>query len=105
MPPSAPDRSAPHAALVSASAVQRPARPEGLVRARLYDVVTSRRFELTVTAAIGLVALSAAVDEYNPHPWVASAVRIFNPISLCIFVLEAIMKIIAFSFRKYIANG
>jgi len=94
------------ASMLSTSAVQRPERPEGSrLRAAAYDLVTNARFEAAIAGVIGVVLLCAVVDGYDQPAWTAPAVEAVGVATVAVFLIEAVLKIYAFSFAKYITNG
>ncbi|ESO07430.1 hypothetical protein HELRODRAFT_170765 [Helobdella robusta] len=67
-------------------------------------VVTSKYFDLAIAAIIGLNILSMAMEFYLMPKELSFALKILNVFFTAIFVIEAILKVTALGFVRYIMD-
>lgn len=72
------------------------------LRLFVHNVVTSKYFDLAIAAVIGLNVITMALEYYMMPIALEYALKIFNYFFTAVFILEAIMKLVALGFRIYL---
>lgn len=67
----------------------------------MHNVVTSKYFDLAIAAVIGLNVVTMALEYYMMPIALEYALKIFNYFFTAVFILEAIMKLVALGFKLY----
>ncbi|XP_073945551.1 ca[2+]-channel protein alpha[[1]] subunit T isoform X2 [Choristoneura fumiferana] len=70
----------------------------------IHNVVTSKYFDLAIAGVIGLNVVTMAIEYYRMPPVLAYALKIFNYFFTAVFILEAIMKLVALGFKIYLKD-
>ncbi|XP_076324934.1 voltage-dependent T-type calcium channel subunit alpha-1H-like isoform X2 [Tachypleus tridentatus] len=68
------------------------------------NIVTSKYFDLAIAAVIGLNVVTMAMEFYMMPTELVYALKIFNYFFTAVFILEAIMKVVALGFRRYLID-
>lgn len=85
-------------------ALQRAARPLGGYAQRLYDLSMHPGFGHAILALIFANTVCIAIESASNPPWLQSALAVANATFVAAFTAEALVKIIAFTPRKYLAD-
>ncbi|XP_049799603.1 voltage-dependent T-type calcium channel subunit alpha-1G [Schistocerca nitens] len=70
-------------------------------RLMIHNVVTSKYFDLAIAAVIGLNVVTMALEFYKMPKPLEYALKIFNYFFTAVFILEAVMKLVALGFLLY----
>ncbi|XP_026324776.1 voltage-dependent T-type calcium channel subunit alpha-1G [Hyposmocoma kahamanoa] len=70
----------------------------------VHNVVTSKYFDLAIAGVIGLNVVTMAIEYYRMPPALQYALKIFNYFFTAVFILEAIMKLVALGFKIYLKD-
>ncbi|XP_055388606.1 uncharacterized protein LOC129617143 isoform X3 [Condylostylus longicornis] len=70
----------------------------------VHNVVTSKYFDLAIAAVIGLNVVTMAMEYYMMPVALEYALKIFNYFFTAVFILEAIMKLVALGWRLYLKD-
>ncbi|XP_037914604.1 voltage-dependent T-type calcium channel subunit alpha-1G isoform X4 [Hermetia illucens] len=70
----------------------------------VHNVVTSKYFDLAIAAVIGLNVVTMAMEYYMMPVALEYALKIFNYFFTAVFILEAIMKLVALGFKLYMKD-
>ncbi|XP_063362295.1 voltage-dependent T-type calcium channel subunit alpha-1G-like isoform X2 [Cydia amplana] len=70
----------------------------------IHNVVTSKYFDLAIAGVIGLNVVTMAIEYYRMPPVLQYALKIFNYFFTAVFILEAIMKLVALGFKIYLKD-
>ncbi|XP_052759343.1 voltage-dependent T-type calcium channel subunit alpha-1G [Galleria mellonella] len=70
----------------------------------VHNVVTSKYFDLAIAGVIGLNVVTMAIEYYKMPPALEYALKIFNYFFTAVFILEAIMKLVALGFKIYLKD-
>ncbi|CAG9133396.1 unnamed protein product [Plutella xylostella] len=70
----------------------------------IHNVVTSKYFDLAIAGVIGLNVVTMAIEYYRMPPALQYALKIFNYFFTAVFILEAIMKLVALGFKIYLKD-
>ncbi|XP_054719182.1 voltage-dependent T-type calcium channel subunit alpha-1H-like, partial [Uloborus diversus] len=75
-------------------------------RPRLFthNIITSKYFDLAIAAVIGLNVVTMAMEFYMMPKKLEYALKVFNYFFTAVFIVEAIMKIVALGILKYLKN-
>ncbi|CAL1528277.1 unnamed protein product, partial [Lymnaea stagnalis] len=73
-------------------------------RLLIHTVINSKYFDLAIAAVIGLNVITMAMEYYMMPEELEFALKIFNFFFTSVFILEAVMKIIALGFYRYIRD-
>ncbi|XP_013787213.2 voltage-dependent T-type calcium channel subunit alpha-1H-like, partial [Limulus polyphemus] len=68
----------------------------------IHNIVTSKYFDLAIAAVIGLNVVTMAMEFYMMPVELIYALKIFNYFFTAVFILEAVMKIVALGVRRYL---
>ncbi|XP_037028717.1 voltage-dependent T-type calcium channel subunit alpha-1G isoform X5 [Bradysia coprophila] len=71
------------------------------IRLFVHNVVTSKYFDLAIAAVIGFNVITMALEYYMMPIALEYTLKIFNYFFTAVFILEAIMKLIALGFKIY----
>lgn len=74
------------------------------LRLFVHNVVTSKYFDLAIAAVIGLNVVTMALEYYMMPIALEYALKIFNYFFTAVFILEAIMKLVALGFKIYMKD-
>lgn len=74
------------------------------LRLFVHNVVTSKYFDLAIAAVIGLNVVTMALEYYMMPIALEYALKIFNYFFTAVFILEAIMKLVALGFKLYMKD-
>lgn len=74
------------------------------LRMFVHNVVTSKYFDLAIAAVIGLNVVTMALEYYMMPIALEYALKIFNYFFTAVFIIEAIMKLVALGFRIYLKD-
>ncbi|XP_055304336.1 voltage-dependent T-type calcium channel subunit alpha-1G [Sitodiplosis mosellana] len=74
------------------------------LRLFVHNVVTSKYFDLAIAAVIGLNVVTMALEYYRMPLILEYALKIFNYFFTAVFILEAIMKLVALGFKLYLKD-
>ncbi|XP_055678127.1 voltage-dependent T-type calcium channel subunit alpha-1G isoform X3 [Lutzomyia longipalpis] len=74
------------------------------LRLFVHSVVTSKYFDLAIAAVIGLNVVTMAMEYYKMPMALEYALKIFNYFFTAVFILEAIMKLVALGIRIYLKD-
>lgn len=74
------------------------------LRLFVHNVVTSKYFDLAIAAVIGLNVVTMAMEYYKMPLALEYALKIFNYFFTAVFILEAIMKLVALGFKIYLKD-
>lgn len=74
------------------------------LRMFVHNVVTSKYFDLAIAAVIGLNVVTMALEYYMMPLALEYALKIFNYFFTAVFILEAIMKLVALGIRLYMKD-
>lgn len=74
------------------------------LRLFVHNVVTSKYFDLAIAAVIGLNVVTMAMEYYMMPKALEYALKIFNYFFTAVFILEAIMKLVALGVRLYMKD-
>lgn len=74
------------------------------LRLFVHNVVTSKYFDLAIAAVIGLNVVTMALEYYMMPIALEYALKIFNYFFTAVFILEAIMKLVALGFKIYLKD-
>lgn len=74
------------------------------LRLFVHNVVTSKYFDLAIAAVIGLNVVTMAMEYYKMPDALKYALKIFNYFFTAVFILEAIMKVVALGVRLYMKD-
>uniref|UniRef100_T1GYK8 Ion transport domain-containing protein n=1 Tax=Megaselia scalaris TaxID=36166 RepID=T1GYK8_MEGSC len=70
----------------------------------VHNVCTSKYFDLAIAAVIGLNVVTMALEYYMMPVALEYALKIFNYFFTAVFILEAVMKLIALGFHLYMKD-
>lgn len=70
----------------------------------VHNVVTSKYFDLAIAAVIGLNVVTMALEYYRMPLALQYALKIFNYFFTAVFILEAIMKLVALGWHLYLKD-
>ncbi|KAH9513030.1 Voltage-dependent T-type calcium channel subunit alpha-1H [Bulinus truncatus] len=73
-------------------------------RLLIHTVISSKYFDLAIAAVIGLNVITMAMEYYMMPQELEFALKIFNFFFTSVFILEALMKIVALGFLRYIKD-
>ncbi|KRX79673.1 Voltage-dependent T-type calcium channel subunit alpha-1G [Trichinella sp. T6] len=76
----------------------------GPVRMYLHGIVTSKYFDLAISAVIGVNVITMAMEFHMMPPELTYALKVFNYFFTAIFTLEAILKVFALSIPRYLKD-
>lgn len=74
------------------------------LRMFVHNVVTSKYFDLAIAAVIGLNVVTMAMEYYMMPLALEYALKIFNYFFTAVFILEAVMKLVALGVRLYMKD-
>ncbi|XP_053687605.1 voltage-dependent T-type calcium channel subunit alpha-1G [Sabethes cyaneus] len=74
------------------------------LRMFVHNVVTSKYFDLAIAAVIGLNVVTMAMEYYMMPLALEYALKIFNYFFTAVFILEAIMKLVALGLKIYMKD-
>ncbi|XP_055525696.1 voltage-dependent T-type calcium channel subunit alpha-1G isoform X2 [Wyeomyia smithii] len=74
------------------------------LRLFVHNVVTSKYFDLAIAAVIGLNVVTMAMEYYMMPLALEYALKIFNYFFTAVFILEAIMKLVALGLKIYMKD-
>ncbi|XP_065095461.1 voltage-dependent T-type calcium channel subunit alpha-1G isoform X3 [Ochlerotatus camptorhynchus] len=74
------------------------------LRLFVHNVVTSKYFDLAIAAVIGLNVVTMAMEYYMMPLALEYALKIFNYFFTAVFILEAIMKLVALGIKIYMKD-
>lgn len=74
------------------------------LRMFVHNVVTSKYFDLAIAAVIGLNVVTMAMEYYMMPLALEYALKIFNYFFTAVFILEAVMKLVALGFKLYLKD-
>jgi voltage-dependent calcium channel T type alpha-1G len=74
------------------------------LRMFVHNVVTSKYFDLAIAAVIGLNVVTMAMEYYMMPLALEYALKIFNYFFTAVFILEALMKLVALGIRLYMKD-
>lgn len=74
------------------------------IRLFVHNVVTSKYFDLAIAGVIGLNVVTMAIEYYRMPPALQYALKIFNYFFTAVFILEALMKLVALGFKIYLKD-
>lgn len=74
------------------------------LRMFVHNVVTSKYFDLAISAVIGLNVVTMALEYHMMPIALEYALKIFNYFFTAVFILEAIMKLVALGFKIYLKD-
>ncbi|GAB0089753.1 Voltage-dependent T-type calcium channel subunit alpha [Sergentomyia squamirostris] len=74
------------------------------LRLFVHSVVTSKYFDLAIAAVIGLNVVTMAMEYYKMPMALEYALKIFNYFFTAVFILEAIMKLVALGAKIYLKD-
>ncbi|XP_021706158.1 voltage-dependent T-type calcium channel subunit alpha-1G isoform X4 [Aedes aegypti] len=74
------------------------------LRMFVHNVVTSKYFDLAIAAVIGLNVVTMAMEYYMMPRALEYALKIFNYFFTAVFILEAIMKLVALGLKIYMKD-
>lgn len=74
------------------------------LRLFVHNVVTSKYFDLAIAAVIGLNVVTMALEYYMMPIALEYALKIFNYFFTAVFILEAIMKLVALGLKLYLKD-
>lgn len=74
------------------------------LRMFVHNVVTSKYFDLAIAAVIGLNVVTMAMEYYMMPLALEYALKIFNYFFTAVFILEAVMKLVALGIRLYMKD-
>ncbi|XP_053607628.1 voltage-dependent T-type calcium channel subunit alpha-1G-like isoform X3 [Plodia interpunctella] len=74
------------------------------IRLFVHNVVTSKYFDLAIAGVIGLNVVTMAIEYYRMPPALQYALKIFNYFFTAVFILEAVMKLVALGFKIYLKD-
>ena len=74
------------------------------VRKFIHTVTGSKYFDLAIAAVIGLNVITMALEYYMMPKELMFALKIFNYFFTSVFILEAVVKVIALGFVRYIKD-
>jgi voltage-dependent calcium channel T type alpha-1G len=74
------------------------------LRMFVHNVVTSKYFDLAIAAVIGLNVVTMAMEYYMMPIALEYALKIFNYFFTAVFILEALMKLVALGFKLYLKD-
>lgn len=69
-----------------------------------HNIITSKYFDLAIAAVIGLNVVTMATEFYMMPTELTYALKIFNYFFTAVFILEAVMKVVALGFRRYLKD-
>lgn len=70
----------------------------------VHNVVTSKYFDLAIAGVIGLNVVTMAIEYYRMPPALQYALKIFNYFFTAVFILEALMKLVALGIKIYMKD-
>ena len=73
-------------------------------RLLVHKMVTSKYFDLAISAVIGLNVITMAMEFYMMPQILANALKVFNYFFTAVFILEAGMKISALGWGRYLSD-
>jgi hypothetical protein len=85
--------------------IRKPEPPAQPLRKMAYDLVESKRFELTIMACIMLNVITMAMRVYDAPEWYSDMLEVLNRVFIAIFIIEAALKIFGLGLREYFARG
>lgn len=74
------------------------------LRLFVHNVVTSKYFDLAIAAVIGLNVVTMAMEYYMMPLALEYALKIFNYFFTAVFILEALMKLVALGIKLYMKD-
>ncbi|KAG5672248.1 hypothetical protein PVAND_002390 [Polypedilum vanderplanki] len=74
------------------------------LRMFVHNVVTSKYFDLAIAAVIGLNVVTMAMEYYMMPLALEYALKIFNYFFTAVFILEAMMKLVALGLKLYLKD-
>ncbi|CRK92625.1 CLUMA_CG006168, isoform A [Clunio marinus] len=74
------------------------------LRMFVHNVVTSKYFDLAIAAVIGLNVVTMAMEYYMMPLALEYALKIFNYFFTAVFILEALMKLLALGVKLYLKD-
>ncbi|XP_071106235.1 voltage-dependent T-type calcium channel subunit alpha-1G-like isoform X3 [Haliotis cracherodii] len=78
--------------------------PYSRPRLLIHTVINSKYFDLAIAGVIGLNVITMAMEYYMMPQELEFALKIFNYFFTSVFILEAIMKIVALGFLRYMRD-
>nr|KAG5713418.1 hypothetical protein BaRGS_024966 [Batillaria attramentaria] len=78
--------------------------PYSRPRLIIHQVINSKYFDLAIAGVIGLNVITMAMEYYMMPDELEFALKIFNYFFTSVFILEAVMKIVALGFLRYIKD-
>ncbi|XP_062866886.1 voltage-dependent T-type calcium channel subunit alpha-1H [Trichomycterus rosablanca] len=71
--------------------------------ARLYihTLCTNHYLDLFITVIIAINVLTMSMEHYNQPKYLEEALKYFNYVFTVVFVIEAVLKLVAFGFRRF----
>eukprot|EP00049_Salpingoeca_infusionum_P014061 m.261974 g.261974 ORF g.261974 m.261974 type:complete len:2012 (+) comp15585_c0_seq2:444-6479(+) len=83
---------------------KKPVRPEWRLGAWCYDIAETAWFEVTILVLIGLNMVALMLEHYDATQGFQMAALIINIVFTCLFLLEAILKLLAYKLH-YFSSG
>ncbi|XP_055047447.2 voltage-dependent T-type calcium channel subunit alpha-1H [Misgurnus anguillicaudatus] len=71
--------------------------------ARLYihTLCTNHYLDLFITCIIGINVVTMSIEHYNQPPYLDEALKYCNYVFTIVFIIEALLKLVAFGFRRF----
>ncbi|GFW92653.1 voltage-dependent T-type calcium channel subunit alpha-1H [Trichonephila clavipes] len=70
----------------------------------IHNIITSKYFDLAIAAVIGLNVVTMAMEFYMMPKKLEYALKVFNYFFTAVFIVEAVMKVVALGLLKYLKN-
>ncbi|GFR09765.1 voltage-dependent T-type calcium channel subunit alpha-1H, partial [Trichonephila clavata] len=70
----------------------------------IHNIITSKYFDLAIAAVIGLNVVTMAMEFYMMPKKLEYALKVFNYFFTAVFIVEAVMKVVALGVLKYLKN-
>jgi hypothetical protein len=75
------------------------------IHRNMYNLVTSNQFDIGISAVILANVICMAVEHHDQPQWLTTLLAVFNYIFTIVFLFEAVSKIIAFGFQRYLCSS
>ena len=90
--------------MMRASPIRIPITPKNSIRKILFKLVESKMFDNFILIMIILNTVILCLDYYGSSKTYRDVINKFNIVFVAIFALEAVLKIVSYDLRYYVAN-
>ncbi|KAL0992517.1 hypothetical protein UPYG_G00094400 [Umbra pygmaea] len=71
------------------------------IRLTIHKLCTSNYLDLFITIIIGINVVTMSMEHYNQPQYLEDTLKYFNYVFTCIFIIEALLKLLAFGLHRF----